>query len=229
MISRIVQVMSLAIALAIAAPVASQSNRAEGFVKLPSGVKIALMPLDVELFEVSVGGVAEPRADWTTAALKHLNEVYRERKAKAGMQIVDMGDDASDEVAELNALHGAVGTAITVHHFGPLKLATKEGKLDWSLGSEANALRQRSGADYALFTFIRDNYASKERIAAMIVGALFGVGIHPGGIQTGYASLVDLQTGRIVWFNRLVRGSGDLRERDAARETLDALLADFPK
>ena len=222
-------VLSLAIALAIAAPAGAQSNRAEGFTQLPQNAKIALMPLDVELFEVSVGGVAEPRADWTTAALKHLNDVYRERQEKAGLQIVDMKDDTSEEVEELNALHGAVGTAITVHHFGPLKLATKEGKLDWSLGSEANALRQRSGAEYALFMFIRDNYASKERIAAMIVGALFGVGIAPGGIQMGYASLVELQTGRIVWFNRLLRGSGDLRERDAARETLDALLADFPK
>jgi hypothetical protein len=47
-------------------------------------------------------------------------------------------------------------------------------------------------------------------------------------MQVGYASLVDLNTGQILWFNRLVRGSGDLREADKATETLDALLANFP-
>ena len=32
--------------------------------------------------------------------------------------------------------------------------------------------------------------------------ALLGVGL-AGGSQTGYASLVDLRTGRVVWFNNL--------------------------
>ena len=47
-------------------------------------------------------------------------------------------------------------------------------------------------------------------------------------MQTGYASLVDLKTGRVLWFNRLQRGSGDLREAEKAAETVDALLNEFP-
>ena len=31
------------------------------------------MPVDVELFSLSAGGVAEPRADWTATALGHMN------------------------------------------------------------------------------------------------------------------------------------------------------------
>ena len=42
------------------------------------------------------------------------------------------------------------------------------------------------------------------------------------------ASLVDLSTGEILWFNRLVRGSGDLREAEKAKESLGALLDSFP-
>jgi hypothetical protein len=49
-----------------------------------------------------------------------------------------------------------------------------------------------------------------------------------GGLQTGYASLVDLNTGRVRWFNRLARGSGDLREADKAADTIEALLEQFP-
>jgi hypothetical protein len=47
-------------------------------------------------------------------------------------------------------------------------------------------------------------------------------------VQSAYMSLVELKTGRVVWFNRVRRLSGDLREGEAAAETLDALLAGFP-
>jgi hypothetical protein len=63
---------------------------------------------------------------------------------------------------------------------------------------------------------------------ATIALAFFGIGLHPGGMQVGYASLVDLNTGQIVWFNRLMRGTGDLREPEKAAETLNVLLARFP-
>ena len=88
-------------------------------------------------------------------------------------------------------------------------------------------LREKTGADYALFISIRDSYASAERKAAMVAMALLGVGL-AGGSQVGYASLVDLRDGRLVWFNALRRGTGDLRESGSAEETLDALLQAFP-
>ena len=45
------------LALACAAPAAAQSkNLAPGFVSLPKGAKVALMPTDIELFVISAGG-----------------------------------------------------------------------------------------------------------------------------------------------------------------------------
>ena len=109
-----------------------------------------------------------------------------------------------------------------------MRLPTKQQRLDWSLGSESvQALRERTGADYALFTWIRDSYASTERKLAILAMALMG-SFMLGGEQVGYASLVDLRTGRIVWFNELSRMSGDLREPQAAAETVEALLKGFP-
>jgi hypothetical protein len=61
----------------------------------------------------------------------------------------------------------------------------------------------------------------------MVAMALLGVGL-AGGSQQGYASLVDLRDGRLVWFNALRRATGDLREPGSAEETLDALLQAFP-
>jgi hypothetical protein len=55
---------------------------------------------------------------------------------------------------------------------------------------------------------------------------LFGAGMH--NLSLG-ARLVDLQTGQVLWFNRLARGSGCLREEKSAGESIDALMSGFPE
>jgi hypothetical protein len=123
-----------------------------------------------------------------------------------------------------------VAQAISLHQFGdPMwALPTKAGRLDWSFGDAMRPLGEASGARYGLFVWVRDSYASAERVAMQIaIGALTGI-VLSGGVQIGYASLVDLQTGQVVWFNRLARAYGDLREPQPARESVDALLQGFP-
>ncbi|HEX6295354.1 MAG TPA: hypothetical protein VFZ74_02145 [Burkholderiales bacterium] len=223
---------ALAVALLGAAvggpsPAFAQANLADGFARLPAGTRILLMPADVELFEISMGGVLEPRADWTADATKYLVEGLRARKLKLGARVSELDDDADESLVELSSLHNAVSRAIVVHHFGSLKLPTKAGKLDWTLGGDTGVVREKTGADFALFTWVRDSYVSDARRAAMVVGALLGVGL-ASGAQEGYASLVDLKSGRVVWFNYLRRPGGDLRTREQAEETLNALLKNFP-
>ena len=46
--------------------------------------------------------------------------------------------------------------------------------------------------------------------------------------QTGYASLVDLDTGDIVWLNRVSEGCSDLRDPDDLQRTLELLLSGLP-
>jgi hypothetical protein len=205
----------------------AQAALAEGFKKVPSGAKVVLMPMDVELFSVSAGGILEPQAEWTSQALEHLKSAYQAKKDALGVEMLQLDDDGDEVVEDFNRLHGAVGTAIARHHYGAWRLPTKEGHFDWTLGEGVDAIRTKTGADYALFTYVRDSYASSGRVAAMVIGALFGVGLG-GGMQVGYASLVDLRDGRVVWFNLLVRASGDLREAEKARETLTAMLNKFP-
>jgi HAMP domain-containing protein len=219
------------LALAFSEPVLAQSkNLAPGFTTLPKGAKIALMPTDIELFSVSAGGVLEPKADWTEAAAKHFKNALIEKERKLGLPTVELTAQQAEQADEINVLHGAVARAIAVHHFGALALPTKEGKLDWSMGEPVQLIKTMTGADYALFTWVRDSYASDERKAAMVAIAVLTLGraVATGGMQTGYASLVDLNTGRVMWFSRLVRASGDLREADKAGETIDSLLETFP-
>ena len=215
-------------ALTQAQPVPSR-NLAPGFTQLSKASKVVVMPVDVELFSLSGGGVPEPKADWTTAALGHMKAAVAAKTSRIGLNATTMDELAADEFAEQVGLHAAVARSIALHHgFGGMwALPTKEGRLDWSFADSMKPLQVKTGARYALFVWVRDSYASAERKAAMVAMALLGVGLS-GGIQTGYASLVDLETGSVMWFNRLQRGSGDLREGPAAAESIEALLAGFP-
>jgi hypothetical protein len=211
-------------------PVSADSrNLAPGFSSLAKSSTVLIMPPDVELFSISGGGVTEPRADWTAAAQTHIHAALSAKVTGLGLRTQELPERDADAFAEISALHAAVAQAIAFHHMGlgNFALPTKNGKLDWSMGDAVKPIHEKSMADYALFIWLRDSYASPERKAAMFALALLGVGV-PGGIQVGYASLVDLRTGQVVWFNRLLRGIGDLREAEPATETVTVLLDQFP-
>lgn len=193
--------------------------------------RIVVMPLDVELSQLTAGGMQQPHAEWTETALKHMRAALEEEARVRKVRLVDFRPDrgapADRETSlELVKLHRAVGGAVLVHQYLPgLALPSKEGKLDWSLGPAVAAIARAHDADYALFLFVRDSYATAGRVAVIVVGALLGAGV-PGGQQVGFATVVDLKTGDIVWFNRLVRAHGDLRTPEAAAETVKALVSD---
>lgn len=220
---------TLVVAL-VAAPAAraqDKRNLAAGFTGLPADAQLVIAPIDVELFSISAGGVPEPKADWTEAAQRHMKAALHQRAQALGRRALELSTEQADSMAELLNLHAAVARSIGLHHTGPLKLPTKEDRLDWSFGDVLQPLQQATGARYALFTWVRDSYASPERVAMMVGLALLGVGVG-GGVQVGYASLVDLQTGQVLWFNQLARASGDLREGPKAVESVNALLSGLP-
>jgi hypothetical protein len=197
--------------------------------------RIVVMPLDVELSQVTAGGLEEPQAEWTAAARRHMM-VALEQEARARQVSLEAYDptrgtpEDQETSRDLVKLHRAVGGAILVHRYAPepRPLPSKEGRFDWGLGPEVAAIARSHDADYALFLFVRDRYATGGRVAAMVVGALLGVGV-PGGSQIGFGSLADLRTGDIVWFRFLLRLTGDLRTAEAAAGTVKALLSEMPR
>ena len=225
-----ITLVAAALLAAAAAPAQEVDPRhlAPGFHARPAGSRLVVMPADMELFSISAGGVEEPKADWTEAAQANFKAALAARREQLGANAIDLAEADLDEFGEISALHRAVAEAVFVHHTGlGMRLPTKNDQLDWTLGDAVRPLKDRTGADYALFTWIRDTYDSRERKATRVALALLGA-ISVGGSQTGYASLVDLNSGRIVWFNDLRRLSGDLRDRTAALETVETLLKGFP-
>lgn len=212
-----------------AKPAADSRYLAPGFTGLARNDVVAVMPVDVELFSLSAGGVAEPRADWTTSAHTHLKAAIAQKKQQLGLKSLEVTEAQADEFAEQIGLHAAVASSVALHHGigGGWALPSKNNQLDWTFSEAMKPVQARTGARYGLFVWVRDSYASAERKAAMVAMAILGVGL-AGGSQIGYASLVDLETGRLLWFNRLARGTGDLREPASAAETIDTLLTAFP-
>ncbi|MBI2161378.1 MAG: hypothetical protein HYU25_13560 [Candidatus Rokubacteria bacterium] len=206
--------------------------RTEKWQRIASAARVVLMPPDIELSELSAGGVVELKAEWTERAKGHVLAALRaeidRRNAHLGPYRAPADNPAREHAHnQLLKLHDQVGRAILVHHYGVAKLPNKDGKFDWTLGEGAGVLAEDQAADYALFVFLRDSYASAGRKAAIVGAALLGVAM-PGGTQWGFASLVDLKSGDLVWFNRLVDPQGDLREPAPAGEAVKKLLADLP-
>jgi hypothetical protein len=195
---------------------------------LARGAAIAIMRPDVSLYSLLASGLEEPRADWTDAARANIQTALIDelRRRGATAHLVNDFDASADpqRARQLFLLHEAVGYSALVHGVGQTKLPHKAG-FDWTLGPGARALDPT--ARYGLFVFLRDSYATDGRKAMAVALALAGVGVSTGQ-QVGFASLVDLDSGRLVWFNVLAAARGDVRELDKARQTIGLLLDGAP-
>lgn len=199
-------------------------------------VRVLLMPLEIELAELTAGGLVAPRADWTEQATRNIIEALRaELQAKnAELILYQPPQDPQQRYRheQFIKLHNAVREAIVYHRNrdNGFRLTTKDrDDLDWTLGADAKLLREEFGADYALFLAVQDLYASGGRKAlSIMLSVLYLFPILPGVGQYGAASLVDLHDGELEWFNRFVSHTGDLRSPDAVRTSLENILKDLP-
>jgi hypothetical protein len=190
----------------------------------------------VSVGQITTGGLVEPRAEWTEQARGFILDALRQQQAGRGGRTEILETRAGvtgmseDEVAEVERLFNAVGSAIVVHRYAGLTLPTKRRQgLDWTLGEDAVRLGRATGMDYALFLSAQDSYASTGRIALQVLGVAgclvgFCAPQIGGGSQQGYASLVDLRTGDVVWFNVVRAQTGDIRTRDGAVQMVDRLV-----
>lgn len=192
--------------------------------------KILIMAPDVKYYLLTAGGVPQPHAEWTEAARINFADSLQAYANERNIQVISVneGDQLTDAEISYQKLYSAVGISILIHHFGVSKLPTKKGAFDWSLGPGVEAIGELYGADYALFSYYRDYQASGGRVAFAILAGAVGVGVSVGS-ERGFASLVDLRTGEIVWFNQVIAGTGELRDKEAARATIDALFKDLPE
>jgi len=192
--------------------------------------RILIMEPDIKYYLLTVSGVPEPHAEWTIAARENFANALKAYANERGTEVVMMTDSNQLGSAEIeySKLHGAVGLTIQVNHFGPMRLPNKEGVFDWSLGPGVAEIGEKYNADYALFSYYRDYQASGGRVAFAVIAAVAGVGMSTGWEQ-GFASLVDLKSGDIVWFNVVQTSAGELRDEQGAGTVVTNLFKGMPQ
>jgi len=189
------------------------------------GKRVLLVDPDVELSVLTAGGMTEARADWTQTGKNFIKANIATTMQAKGVAVVAVDSITDRHEAQLVKLHNALGQSILMNQVQAWP--TKKDNFDWTLGPGVTAFRDHYKGDYALFVFVRDSYTGAGRAAVMLAFAAFGVGLH-GGQQLGFASLVDLRTGRVVWFNKLTSSAGSLKEEKPAAETVKHLLDGMP-
>jgi hypothetical protein len=203
----------------------------DGFV-LPGGqTRILVFRPDVAVGEQTTGGMNEPNAEWTQTARANMLASLDRARAVQGSTLVMVPELDGPQAALVNdytALFKAVANAAFTHKMFPgNRLPTKKGVFDWTLGDDASALRALGG-DFGLFFYTYDSYGSTGRKVAQVLGLLLGGGLIPSGVHIGYAGLVDLRTGDLVWLNADTQMGGDPRTVEGADKRVAQLLEDFP-
>lgn len=233
----------LAAGAALGGCVQTQQYAQPEFTPPKGDYKLLVLRPDVTVGSLTTGGLVEPRADWTDQARTNIIAALRAQQAARGGKVTivehrnELAGVTADELAEVERLNAAVDESIVEAKYLGDYLPTKRRKgLDWTLGEDAVRLGRKTGFDYALFLHGEDQVASKGRIALGVIGlAGCAVGFcapNVGGAQQlDYASLVDLRTGDVVWFNVVIAGSqvpgikfGDLRTPDGAAQMIERLL-----
>ena len=234
---------ALAACLALSACVQTRQYADLQFTPPQGDYKLLVLRPDVAVGSLTTGGMVEPRADWTEQARTNIIAALRAQQAARGgkLTIVEHRNELAgvpeQELADVERLNFVVDESIVEHKYLGNYLPTKRRSgLDWTLGEDAVRLGQKSGYDYALFLHAEDEVASKGRIALGVLGLAgcvvgFCAPNVGGAEQLDYASLVDLRTGDVVWFNVVDAASqvpgikfGDLRTPEGAAQMVERLV-----
>lgn len=232
--------MAASLCVGLSAPTTAQERSAvkQGFELAPhSNKRILVFRPAVRVGEQSTGGMFEPNSEWTERAKVNIQAALEKIQSRFGNTVVmapePYGEDARN-LQEHMALFAAVSEAVIQYQFfqgnrlPTKKRDNKADVFDWSLGKGVASLPGAHEADYGLFLYNRDAYGSAGRKLLQVV-ALLGPGIAvKSGEHQGYAGLVNLKTGDLVWLNADGQMGGDVREPDGSEKRVAQLLEDFP-
>lgn len=215
--------------------VAAQEKSAikEAFVLQPGTATILLFRPKITVGSQSTAGMFEPNADWTAQARENLGAALAHAQKALGNEVVVFADQIgpkADQLAEYQSLFSIVAQSVIEFKFFPgnrLPTKKRQGVFDWTLGPGIAELAANTGCRYGLFIFTEDQFGSTGRKIFQLFAAMGGVGI-VSGQHKGFAGLVDLSTGELLWLNADLQMGGDVRTTDGAAKRAMQLLEGFP-
>ena len=212
-----------ALAAFLAGPALADSQRAPGVARLVDA-RVLVLPMRVEVYEHATAGEGVLKSEPTENARQYVQTALPTMLGSAPVVLVkyEAPSDPERNERHLEMLHfyTLVRSAILRYQYNDVfRLPSKRGRLEWSLGSGVSVLRDDCGdTRYGLFVELIERRMSRGGFAT---SAALG-----SDRLMGVASLVDLGTGDVLWFNQ-ERG-GSLETAGDTLIMLKRLLRDVP-
>lgn len=190
---------------------------------------VAVMPPQLNLFQVQAGGNAELIDEWRDEAGVLMREALTKAIEEQGLRPVFAEQDYLRQYypelwRKYRALFEAVTTAALLHGLDATAFPAKVAHFDYTLGEGAAELAALFDADALLFVYGTDNTSTAGR--KMVAAANLGL------VEYGYDSmiiaLIDAGSGDYLWLKRsLPFESLNLREAQNVNRTVQWMFADF--
>ncbi|MDZ4776739.1 MAG: hypothetical protein SGJ23_08140 [Alphaproteobacteria bacterium] len=193
------------------------------------GAAIVIVEPDVNLALLAVNARTIAKPDWSATARDHIALHARNTVAARGRQALTLSRaDASAQARQILLLHDALRVSMRTAETGDPAPPTMRRERAWTLGAGAKSLAADSTATHALIISCDGDFTSALRAVFVVGAAATGV-LAPTGLTRASASLVDLESGAIVWKNSIVaRPDQDVRTAEGAQAFVAALLNDAP-
>ena len=197
------------------------------------------MPADIKINRLTAGGVEEYLGDDTQKAKTLVMDAIRQELGVShsvhftDFDIASLGESRKAFVREQQGMFNAVSYSIIDHTYAPDSIFKDKLKnFDYTLGSELSQMAKLTDAQMVLFCSGRNYIWTAGRTALYIfASAMVGQSANafvPVGNEYLLVSLVDMQTGDVIWFN-VVFMPGDMRNKEVVQKVVKKMLKDFPQ
>lgn len=189
---------------------------------------VGLVPSEIQIYELSAGGVLERRDDWSAAGRANVTRgilgAFEERKI--AVKSLQVGENRKEEMDDIKALYRAVVMSVLLHSDGPNAFPAEQQRFDFTLGP-LEALLDEFGVDALVFVYGSDEISTGGRKTLAVLGLVGGVVLRPGISVLGIG-LVD-RSGKVLWFHsKASPGMVDFRDPESASKFTQELLSAFP-
>lgn len=202
--------------------------------------KVLVLSPNMKIFQLTAGGVDQYKDDWSVGSKNFMAaELKAELESFNTIDFVQLDNNVLSEsnrrfIEQQNGIFYIVAHSVVTHTYeSPTFFKHKIENFDYTLGEELSAFKDIVDAEAILFIDGR-NYiwtAGRASLAFLsgAVGLFTGVYVPvPAGKEWLTASLVDIKTGDLLWFNYLAM-PGDMRMEKTVRRLSKKLFRDFPK
>lgn len=200
--------------------------------------RVVLLPPEVNVYELSTGGVREKMDEWSELARRNVVQslfgsvAFMKGATVCSLETDRLSSAQIQNLKETTSLHDVVDASICQHTYGDYAFDDKVKRFDYTLGPEVRGID--STADVYIIVTGVDHISSSSRKAAqagaVVLGALLGFGVAPsGGVTAMTLSIVDASTGRVLWHSlRGSAGNHDLRNPASTSALVRDLFKNFP-